>query len=155
MVAAAVKLNVHSSPLKCSHPQSALWSSPAPCYFPVRLFSSPAACVSTWLPAAVTGFPWRSIPSNIHLLAVERWSRWFYSTPPTAASKACIFTFPWFPVSLGGSSLSHSSFSTQYSSKNYHLSVSGHSFSPISHKVTSANPSSASFFLFLFYLKNF
>lgn len=107
-----------------------------------------------WLPAAVTGFPWRVYPLQHPFTCSGKMESLVFVTSHTAASKACIFTFPWSPVSLGGSSLSHSSFSTQCSFKNYHPSVSGPlSFPSVTRWPLLVPPQHL--FLFLFYLKIF
>lgn len=103
-----------------------------------------------WLPAAVTGVPRRVYPLHHPLTCSGKMESPVFVTSHTAASKAGIFTFPWSPVSLGGSSLSHSSFSTRCSSKNYHLSVSGPlSLPSVTRWPLLVHPQHLSFYFFL------
>ena len=149
-----MKLNVHSSPLKCSHLQSALWSSPAPCHFPVCLFSSPAACVSmtacscNWI--SLEGL---SPPTSIYLQWKDGVAGFCYL--PHCCFQSLYLHFPvvacvprrFIFVSV---LLFNPVFFQELSPLSFWTS-----FFSISHKVTSASPSSAPLFLFLFYLKIF
>ena len=140
-------MNVHSSLLKCSHPQSALCASPAPCYFPLYLFSSPAVCMSVTACSCNWSSPeGLSPPTSIYLQWKDGVTGFCYL--PHCCFQSRYLHFPVVArVPRGLIFFSLLLFNPLFFQELSPLSF-WTSFSPISHKVTSASPSSAPLLLF-------